>query len=161
MANIITGCRIICCIVLMFCPVRSLEFIVLYLIAGFTDMIEGAVARKINTVSEFGSKLDSIADFIFVVICMIKLFPIFDIPIWLWIWIGVIALIRVFNVIISYLVHKKIVAEHTIMNKITGLLLFFFPVSLFIIDLKYGAVVVCIVATYAAIEEGIIIKNVE
>ena len=40
------------------------------------------------------------------------------------------------------------------MNKITGLLLFFFPVSLLIIDLKYSAVVVCIVATYAAIDEG-------
>ena len=129
MANIITGCRIICCIALMFCPVNSIKFIVFYFIAGFTDMIDGAVARIMNTVSEFGSKLDSIADFIFVVICMIKLLPIFHIPIWLLIWIGVIALIRVFNIIISYFVHKKIVAEHTIMNKITGFMLFVFPIN--------------------------------
>ena len=154
MANIITGCRIICCIALMFCPVNSIKFIVFYFIAGFTDMIDGAVARKMNTVSEFGSKLDSIADFIFVVICMIKIIPILNIPIWLGIWIGVIALIRFINIISGFIVNKKIVAEHTIMNKITGLLLFFFPISLLIIDMKYSAVMVCIVATYAAIDEG-------
>lgn len=54
-------------------------------------MIDGTVARKTNTVSEFGSRLDTVADFIFVVVCLIKLLPILDVPVWLCIWTGVIA----------------------------------------------------------------------
>ena len=66
MANVITSIRIICSIALLFCPVASVPFYVLYLTAGFTDMIDGTIARKTGTVSEFGSKLDTVADFILV-----------------------------------------------------------------------------------------------
>ena len=65
MANIITGIRIICSIALLFCPTLSGAFYSLYIIAGFTDMIDGTIAIKTGTVSEFGSKLDTVADFIF------------------------------------------------------------------------------------------------
>lgn len=159
MANIITGCRIFCSMLLLFCPVLSPKFIALYLLAGFTDMIDGTVARKMNTVSEFGSRLDTIADFIFVVICLIKFLPILDIPIWLWMWIGVIGAIKVINIILGFIIQKHFVAEHTIMNKITGFLLFVFPITLLFIDLKYSAVVVCAVATFAAIQEGYFAKT--
>lgn len=159
MANIITGCRIFCSILLLFCPVLSPKFIALYLLAGFTDMIDGTVARKMNTVSEFGSRLDTIADFVFVVICLIKFLPILDIPIWLWMWIGVIGAIKVINIILGFIIQKHFVAEHTIMNKITGFLLFVFPITLLFIDLKYSAVVVCAVATFAAIQEGYFVKT--
>lgn len=64
MANFITSLRIICSITLLFCPALSQVFYVLYIIAGVTDMIDGTVARKTNTVSEFGSRLDTVADFI-------------------------------------------------------------------------------------------------
>ena len=104
MANIITSIRIICGIALLFSPAISLVFYVLYIVAGFTDMIDGTVARKTNTASEFGSKLDTIADFIFVVACLIKLLPVMDIPVWLYAWIGIIALIKIINAISEYVV---------------------------------------------------------
>lgn len=63
MANFITSLRIICSIALLFCLALSPAFYALYIVAGFTDMIDGAVARKTNTVSEFGSRLDTVADF--------------------------------------------------------------------------------------------------
>ena len=69
MANLITSLRIICSIALLLCPALSQVFYVLYIIAGVTDMIDGTVARKTNTVSEFGSRLDTVADFIFVMVC--------------------------------------------------------------------------------------------
>lgn len=159
MANIITICRIFCCIFLLFCPVLSPKFIVLYLIVGFTDMIDGTVARKMKTVSEFGAKLDTIADFAFVVVCFIKFMPILDIPIWLWGWIGVIVAIKVINIISAFIVQKHLLAEHTIMNKITGVLLFVFPLTVSYIDLKYSTVVICAVATFAAIQEGHVIRT--
>lgn len=112
------------------------------------------MARKTNTVSEFGSRLDTVADFIFVVVCLIKLLPILDVPVWLWIWTGVIAVIKIMNVISGFIVKKRFVAEHTIMNRITGLLLFLLPMTLAFIDLKYSALIVCAVGTFAAIQEG-------
>lgn len=158
MANIITSCRILCSIVMLFFPALSPVFYVLYLSAGFTDMIDGTVARKTNTASEFGSRLDTIADFVFVVICLIKLLPVLDIPMWLWIWTGGITVIKIINVVSGFVVQKKFVAVHTIMNKTTGLLLFLLPLTLSILNLKYGAIVVCVAATFAAIQEGHFIR---
>jgi len=45
------------------------------------------------------------------------------------------------------------------MNKVTGGLLFVFPLTLAFIDLRYSAVVLCMVATAAAIQEGYLIKQ--
>ena len=159
MANIITSIRIICSIALLFSPAISPVFYVLYIVAGFTDMIDGTVARKTNTASEFGSKLDTMADFIFVVVCLIKLLPVMDIPVWLYAWIGIIALIKISNAISGYVVQKKFVAVHTVMNKVTGALLFILPLTLSNIELKYSAVVVCVVATVAAVQEGHYIRT--
>ncbi|MGX8773452.1 MAG: CDP-alcohol phosphatidyltransferase family protein, partial [Bacillota bacterium] len=75
MANIITGIRIVCSIALLFVPVFSSGFYALYLIAGFSDMIDGIVARKTGTASDFGSKLDTVADIVLVAVCLIKLLP--------------------------------------------------------------------------------------
>lgn len=122
-------------------------------------MIDGTVARKTNTVSEIGSKLDTVADFIFVVVCLIKLIPIMDIPVWLYIWICIIALIKIINVVFGYVVQNKFVSVHTVMNKVSGALLFILPLTLSILDLKYSSIVVCIVATFAAIQEGHYIRT--
>ena len=157
-ANIITGSRIIFGIAILFVPPLSPLFYVLYVTAGLTDMIDGTVARKTNTVSAFGAKLDTIADIVFVAVCLIKLLPILDIPVWLWIWIAAIALIKVINMISGYVTQKKWIAPHTVMNKVTGALCFLLPLTLSFIDLKYSAIVVCAAATFAAIQEGHFIR---
>ena len=56
-ANIITSCRILGSIGLLFCPVFSAYFYGLYIFCGLTDMVDGTIARKTNAVSEFGSRL--------------------------------------------------------------------------------------------------------
>lgn len=159
MANIITSCRILCSLILLFCPAFSSVFYAFYLIAGFTDMIDGMVARKTNTVSEFGSKLDTVTDFIFVMVCLIKFMPILNTTGWLWIWIGMIAIIKGMNVISGFIVHKKFVVEHTVMNKVAGLLLFVLPLTVTFVDFKYSVIVVCTVAMFAAIQEGHFIRS--
>ena len=159
MANIITGCRILCSIILLFFPAFSPAFYVFYLIAGLTDMIDGTIARKTNTVSEFGSKLDTVADFVFAVACLIKLLPVMNIPLWLWIWIVIISGIKIINVVSGFICRKNFVAEHTVMNKVTGVLLFLLPLTLKFIELKYSAISVCAIATFAAIQEGYYIRT--
>lgn len=159
MANIITGCRIVCSLFLLFVPAFSPAFFVLYLVAGFTDMIDGIVARMTNSVSEFGSRLDTAADTVFVVICMIKLLPVLKIPLWLSIWIVVIAVIKVINIISGYIIQKKFAAKHTVLNKVTGAALFILPLTLSMIDLKYSGSFVCAIALLAAVEEGHLIRT--
>ncbi|MFJ1627806.1 CDP-alcohol phosphatidyltransferase family protein [Marinilactibacillus psychrotolerans] len=131
----------------------------LYLLAGFTDMIDGRIARKTNTVSEFGSKLDTAADFIFFIVCLIKLLPILEMPMWLWLWFVIIAIVKISNGLSGVVLQNKSLVEHTIMNKVTGLLLFILPLTLAIIKLKYSAILLCATATFAAIQEGHFIRR--
>lgn len=155
MANIITGSRILISVVLLLCPALSPAFFIFYMIAGITDMADGAVARKTGTVCKFGSRFDSIADFVFVTVCLIKILPVVDIPLWLYEWITIIALIKISNIIFGYAMQKRFVAVHTLMNKATGMLLFMLPMTLSIFPLKYSGLPICLVATFAAINEGL------
>ena len=159
MANIITIIRILCSIALLFCPVFSAVFYTLYITAGISDMVDGWVARRTHTASELGAKLDTIADIVFVIVCLVKLLPVLDIPNWLYIWIGVIALIKIINIISGFVVQKQFVSVHSVMNKVTGFLLFVFPLTISFINLKYSAAVVCAFATFAAIQEGHFIRT--
>ena len=153
-ANIITASRIAFSLTLLFIPLSSVWFYILYLFCGLSDMLDGTIARKMNTVSSFGSKLDTIADFVFIAVCAVKLLPVIkNIPVWLWIWIAVIAIIKVTNIVLSFIYRKKLIDYHTILNKITGFLLFILPLTLQFIEPQYSFVVVCTIATIAAIGE--------
>ena len=158
-ANILTGCRILGSILLLFFPAFSVAFYILYLFCGFSDMADGTIARKTNSTSKFGSQLDTIADFIFVVVSLFKLLPAIHIPQWLWIWGGIIAVIKISNIIWGYVSKKQFISLHTIMNKITGLLLFLLPLTISFVELKYTSMVVCFVATLSAIQEGHYIRK--
>ena len=159
MANAISIIRIPASIALLFCRAFSPAFYVFYIAAGLSDMLDGFVARKTDTVSKLGTRLDTIADFVFVVVCLIKLLPILSVPAWLYGWIGIIALIKVVNIVSGFAVQKRFVAVHSVMNKATGALLFLLPLTIPAVPLKYSAIVVCAVATFAAIQEGHFIRT--
>ncbi|MBO5999639.1 MAG: hypothetical protein J6P87_08110 [Lachnospiraceae bacterium] len=73
---------------------------------------------------------------------------------WLYGWNGIIAFIKVANIISGFTAQKKLVTVHSVMNKATGALLFLMPLTIPAVPLKYSAIVVCAVATFAAIQEG-------
>ena len=152
-ANIITGLRIVLSLPLLLIPLTSAWFYVLYLLCGLSDMIDGTVARKTKCASEFGARLDTISDFVFMFVALIKFMPHLHIPIWLWIWIGVIAMMKLGNAAWGFVRTKKLISPHTLLNKITGLLLFLLPVTINCVDLTYTLPIVCAVATVAAMHE--------
>ena len=154
LANMITGLRIIGSLTLLFFDVPSLPFYITYLLCGFSDMIDGAIARKTNAVSSFGSKLDTVADIVFMVVCAVKLLPMIYLPIWVWMWIAVIAIIKFANIVLGFVLRKKLVVYHSVLNKITGSLLFLLPFTLQFVEPMYSFAVVCMIATIAAIKEG-------
>ena len=159
MANLITGIRVLASVGLLFCPALSPSFFALYLLAGFTDMIDGPVARKTHTATAFGAKLDTAADILFAAVCLVKLLPVLNIPLWMFIWIGLIALIKIINIVSGFVIRKRFVSVHTPMNKATGALLFLLPLTVSCIDLRYTAPIVCAVATFAALQEGHLIRT--
>ena len=159
MANLITVLRIVFSIGIVFCPVPSTGFYALYLTAGFTDIVDGWVARMTHTESEFGSKLDTLADAVFVAVCLVKLSPILHLPAWQYVWIALIAAIKVLNLFFGYLTQKKFTEIHSIMNKITGGALFLLPLTISAVDPFFSVSVVCLIATLAALQEGRLIRR--
>ena len=154
LANIITVIRIILSIGMLFVTVFSPVFYALYITAGVSDMVDGTIARKTGTASDLGAKLDTAADLVMVTVCLVKIIPVLDIPLWILIWTAVIALIKVINVISGYLKRKEFVAAHTILNKVTGIVLFILPFTVQVIDIKFSGVFVLALSTFAAIQES-------
>ncbi len=159
MAHIITGIRILCSIALLAVPACSAFFYALYLTAGVSDMIDGTVARKTGKASEFGSQFDSTADLVFVTVCLIKLIPVLHIEKWMYIWIVLIAVIKVFNSMYGLKKYKRIVFVHSMLNKITGLSAFALPLTLHFLEFRYTAAAVCTIATIAAMQEWHLIRT--
>jgi len=131
-------------------------FLAVYLICGFTDMIDGYIARKANAVSTLGAALDSAADAVFIGILMIVLLPVMKIPQWIWIYIAMIATVRIVSVLIAYCKYRKIAMLHTYANKVTGLILFTVPVLYSYIDMSILGGIVCSIALLSAAEEMLI-----
>ena len=152
-ANIITGSRIVLSLPLLFIPLTSAWFYALYLLCGLSDMIDGTVARRTSSASEFGARLDTVSDFVFMTVALIKFVPHLHITVWLWKWIGIIAMIKLGNAACGFVRTKKLISPHTVLNKVTGLLLFLLPVTISFVDLTYTLPIVCTLATVAAIHE--------
>ena len=153
-ANIITLCRILGSIGLLFCSAFSACFYGLYLFCGLTDMVDGTIARKIGAASLFGARLDTVADFLFVIASFVRLVPVIRIPVWIWVWAAVIAMGKLVTLVWGFTQIKQMPSLHTIANKATGLCLFLLPLTMSFVELRYTVPVVCIIATIAAIQEG-------
>lgn len=152
-ANIVTSCRIFGSVLLLFSPAFSIEFYIIYVICGFSDMIDGTIARKTKSYGEFGAKIDTVADLVFVTVSLIKLLPQILVPLWLWLWVVVIAIIKIGNIIKVYIFKKQFISVHTTMNKIAGFSLFLLPLTLPFAELKFSAIPVCFISNIAAIQE--------
>ncbi len=158
-ANIITSSRIIFSLPLLFIPLSSAWFYVFYLFCGFTDMIDGPIARKTGAVSKLGARLDTIADFVFMLVCSIKIVPLIRITLWLWVWIIIIASIKIFNIALIFIRKKKLISIHSVLNKITGFALFLLPLSLTFVETTYSVATICLLATIAVVQEVYLIAK--
>ena len=117
-------------------------------------MIDGTIARKMGAVSGFGARLDTVSDFVFMLVAFIRFAPYLHIPTWLWIWVGIIATIKFCGAVWGFILTREITFPHTVLNKVTGFLLFLLPMTISFIELTYTLPFVCSVATVAAIHEG-------
>lgn len=156
MANSITGIRILCALSLPFCPTFSTWFYVLYIVGGISDILDGMVARHLGKATKLGAQLDTIADIVFTVIVIIKVVRAVSVPTWLILWIIGIAAVKCFSIVMGFVLYKRFVSEHTVMNKICGVLLFAIPLYIGRLPWQIAAIVMilnCCLATVAAFRE--------
>lgn len=158
-ANALSICRIVLSITLLLTEALSLPFFMIYGFAGLTDMLDRFVARKTGTESELGARLDSIADLVLTIACLVKVLPAIDVPTWLWVWVALIALVKVVNVISGLVIKRRLVLPHTIANKAAGLVAFLVPFAIPMFGVTVPGIVACAVATFAAVQEGHLIRT--
>ena len=150
--NIITLLRIAGSLGLLLCDVTGLAIWIIYALCGISDIADGWLARKLKCVTRTGALLDSLADICFVACCAWTFLPILELPQWLWLWAGVIVVIKIVNQLSSLVIYGRCCFPHTLANKITGFLLFIaVPMTVWSI---IPITIVASVATFAAIHEG-------
>ena len=154
--NIISISRIVFSSFLIYTRPLSIPFYIIYLICGFSDVIDGYIARKTGTTSTLGEKLDSVADMVMVGILLVMFYPVIKPAIPMIVWIISIAVIRFASMIVAFMRYKTFASLHTYGNKITGIILFGIPIFLLFINVDALLSVACAISSLSAIEELII-----
>lgn len=88
--NILTISRIVMSFIFIYTILREFTYgqdmtsnlIVLFLSICASDLLDGKIARKTNSVSKFGAKLDVFADLLYIVISYITLVNMKVLPLW-------------------------------------------------------------------------------
>lgn len=155
-ANGLTIMRMLLAFTLALIKPFSTAFLIIYLICGLSDVFDGYIARKTGTASKLGDNLDSVSDLIMYVVLIIVLYPVINPTIQIVVWIVVIILIRAVSVIVVFLKYKTFEILHTYGNKMSGFMLFIFPLLFAFVRSNVPIYIVCVTASISAIEELLI-----
>ncbi|MGD2251719.1 MAG: CDP-alcohol phosphatidyltransferase family protein [Anaerolineales bacterium] len=125
------------------------------IIAGVSDSLDGYLARRMNQVSSFGSKFDSIADHalqLSTVAWLLMLKPeVFSENAWL----AFTALgLNLLSLLVGIVKFKRIANLHLYLSKLAFLLFFIFTIHAFLFD-RYSKILLVIACT------GIILASLE
>ena len=153
--NFITILRILGTLLLVFVAPMSAWFFILYSFAGFTDILDGYIARRTKTTSDIGAKLDSIADLLFYSVMLLKIMPILldTLPTAMWIAINSTVVLRLVSYAVAAWKYHRFASLHTWMNKATGALVFGIPYMISLpVALPY-CWTGCTIAALATVEE--------
>ncbi len=155
--NSVSVSRMILSVVLLFLPLPSAVFYVIYIIAGLSDLLDGFLARKLRCVSRIGTRLDIIADLTLYGMLLIKLFTVMEWQPWMMIAGGITALLKAACIITGAIKHKRLFYTHTYANKAAGFSVFLWPIIAAMFGNLTAAVIIAVVTAISAVEEIIII----
>jgi len=131
--NTITLSRFVLVASLIFLTPLSMISIIVFTIAGVTDMVDGSIARNIkNAQSNLGAELDSMADMFMVVVSVFVIVPAMGL--WAAIWPAILLALsfKLMSAVPGLIKHRKVFFLHTLANKVLGLLLFMGGIFYFI-----------------------------
>ena len=125
-------------IVLLFLAKRPLWFVIVYIITGLTDLLDGWLARKFHWETDFGAKLDGFADIVFMLSLLGVVFGVLgrallpQIELYVIIGVAVLALLKLVNLFYTKIKFKQWSTMHTLANKYTALP-FYVLIPLFVV----------------------------
>lgn len=153
--NLLTVFRMLGTAALAFLPPLTVPFFALYLICSATDIADGVIARKTGTVSDFGARLDSVADILFYAVILLRLFPTLrgTLPVQVWWLAGAALAFRLCAYLAAACHYHCFAALHTYLNKCTGALLFALPLLLLTPVAVPFSFAVCAMGVLASAEE--------
>lgn len=152
--NLLTLARMWLCIPLGITEALSPLFFLLYTLIGMSDILDGWLARRWHCATFFGAQLDGAADLIAFGVIGWKIRPFLHFPTWLWGLLVCIVCVRIGNMVCAYLSKNTNIFQHTLLNRLTGLLLF---ISIYLIEnalFQWLAAGIAILALLAALQES-------
>ena len=116
MADTVTTMRMAASLFLFFIPLKSIWFLVIYTFAGLTDVLDGWLARKTGRASEFGARLDSVADLLFYSVLLTRLFPVLYqmLPGVIWYAVSGIVLVRLASYVTAAVKYHRFASLHSL-----------------------------------------------
>ena len=156
LANGITASRFVFAALLLWAKPFSAFFWIWYLCGGGGDLLDGLVARKLHQQSEAGAKLDSAADLLFALCVGIAVVRSVAFPVWVLVCVGIIALVRLAAYGVGYFKYRTFSALHTVLNKVSGVLLFTFPILYRLLGMSVACGIACVVTFVSGVEELIL-----
>lgn len=153
--NLLTVFRMLGTLALAFLLPLTVPFFALYLICSATDIADGVIARKTGAVSDFGARLDSVADILFYAVILLRLFPTLRgiLPVQVWWLAGAALAFRLCAYLAAACRYRRFAALHTYLNKCTGALLFALPLLLLTPAAVPISFAVCTMGVLASAEE--------
>ena len=150
--SILTALRMLGAVLLLLTKPLTLPFYLLHIFCGLTDALDGAFARALHASSRLGAQLDSIADLMFYGVMMGKLMPTLleRMPSSVWWLVGAAVFIRLCAYGVAAATQHRFSALHTILNKLTGLLVFLIPGMLALpaaVPLCHGVAVMALISS--------------
>jgi CDP-diacylglycerol--glycerol-3-phosphate 3-phosphatidyltransferase len=125
--NILSVSRIFLALTLLFIPALSPLFLIIYTLAGITDMIDGPIARKFNVTSNLGANLDGMADYIFAIVAVVRIVPVLELNTLSIVIIVWAISLKAIGLIVGYVNFRQLSLVHTYGNKSGAVLLLLFP----------------------------------
>jgi len=131
----------------------ELPFMIIYVMAGVSDMIDGPLARKYNVTSQLGATLDASADILLILIVVFRILPLIEFSSWLVVWIAIVIIIKALSSVVGYIRHKRFILLHTYLNKFFVVVLFLFPIFYLFVETDILIIVLLAIATIAFLED--------
>ena len=140
-------------ILLFFVTPLSVLFYIIYIWCVISDIIDGPLARKTNTASDFGALLDSIADLALIISMLIVFIPILPFEVWMLFLIALVIAIRLLSMAIGLKKYRTITLLHTYSSKASALIMASFPVLYITIGMTPMFLIIFASAFLAAVDE--------
>lgn len=159
-ANFITFMRIPLALGMLFFPVFSVKYYLFFTLAGFTDAIDGPIARKLGTNGRLGAQIDSVADITFYLIALAKMVPyaIENLNLAASIMLVTVLFLRLICYTTEIIKFRRLVSLHTYLNKATAVSMFIVIYLIPLIGISIPCMIGCTFALIAVIEEIAIVS---